>query len=164
MKRRSLSVFLLVLCMLLVSCSARGDIDCSTVMSKLLGESLEKNGSVFLLGADEGSLEYFSDEIKLLMYGENSLDRYFPKIEDCAVYVSSHIPEEIAVFKCYSRSDTDEIAKMCLERADMIKVSLRGGAWKSKTEKIRVTIHRQYVVFSFTDDPQEIERKIKNMV
>ena len=150
--------------MALVSCSSRGDMDCSTVISSLLGDNPEKNGSVFLLGADEGSLEYFSDETKRSMYGESSIERYFPKIEDCAVYASSHIPEEIAVFKCYSRSDTDEVAKMCLERADMIKVSLRGGAWKSKTEKIRVTIHRRYVVFSFTDDPQEIESRIKNMV
>ena len=164
MKRRSLSVFLLVLCILFASCTARENMDCSAIISKLMGESAEKNGRVFLLGAQEGNLEYFSDDIKKLMYGENSLERYFSKIEDCAVYVSSHVPEEIAVFKCYSRSDTDEIAKMCLERADMIKVSLRGGAWRSKIEKIRVTIHRQYVVFSFTDDPQEIERKIKNML
>ena len=138
--------------------------DCGAVISKLLGESVEKNGSVFLLGADEGSLEYFSDEVKTLMYGENAIERYFSKVEDCAVYVCSHIPEELAIFKCYAASDTDEIAKMCLERADMIKVSLRGGAWKSKTEKIRVTIHRHYVVFSFTDDPEGIEKRIKNLL
>ena len=125
---------------------------------------MEKNGQIFLMDADEGQFEYFSDATKALMYGENSLKNYFPKIEDCAIYVSSHIPEEVAIFKCYSRSDVDEIVKMCLERADMIKVSLRGSSWQEKTEKIRVTVHRHFVVFSFTDDSQGIERRIKNLV
>lgn len=164
MTRRSLSVFLITLCLLLVSCSTQKSASCDVIISRVLAENAEKNGQIFLLGAEEGRLEYFSDQTKMLMYGENSLKNYFSKIEDCAVYVSSHIPEELAIFKCYSRSDTDDIVKMCLERADMIKVSLRGSSWQEKTEKIRVTAHRRFVVFSFTDDPQRIEERIKNLL
>ena len=160
MKKRSLSVFLLVMCMLLVGCSSQKNISCERVLSHVLADmavNTERNGQVFLLSADEGQIEYFPDQTKMLMYGENSLKNCFPKIEDCAIYVSAHILEEVAIFKCYSSSDTDEIVKMCLERADMIKVSMKGSSWQEKTEKIRVTVHRHFVVFSFTDDSQEIE-------
>ena len=164
--RRSLSVFLLVLCILMPSCAARRNITCESLLGEVLklceGEA-KRNGQVFLLSAEEGSLEYFSEDIKAQMYGERAVELYFRLVEDCAVFSSAHIPEEIAVFKCYSASDTDDVAKMCLERADEIKVALRGSAWAEKTEKIRVTIHRRFVVFSFTDNPEIIEKRVREL-
>ena len=165
--RRSLSVFLLVLCILMTSCAARKNITCESVLEaalKLCNGQSKLNGQVLLLSADEGSLEYFSEDIRAQMYGERALGLCFPKIEDCAVFTSAHIPEEIAVFKCYSYSDTDEVSKMCLERADEIKVALRGSVWAEKAEKIRVTIHRRFVVFSFTDNPEIIEKRVRELI
>lgn len=167
MKKRLLPIFLMILCFLLTSCASQKNISCDAVLSKLLtvsGEAPRRNGQVFLLGAEEGRIEYFSDENKALMYGDNALKHCFPRIEDCAIYVSAHIPEELAVFKCYSSSDTDEIVKMCLERADMIKVTLRGSEWQEKAEKIRITTYRRFVVFSFTDHSEKIESKLKEML
>ena len=164
--KRSLSIFLLVLCLALSSCSSKSA-SCSDILSGLIdlgSEEAKRNGQVFLLSAEEGRIEYFSEENRALMYGAEAVEHCFSKIEDCAVFTSSHTPEEIAVFKCYSASDTDKIAKMCLSRADNIKIALRGSAWQEKSEKIRVTIYRRFVVFAFTDQPEIIESRVRRLV
>ncbi len=163
--KRSLSIFLLVLCLALSSCSS-ANASCVDILSGLIdlgSEEARKNGQVFLLSAEEGEAEYFSVQNQALMYGEEAVEHCFLKIEDYAIFTSSHTPEEIAVFKCYSVSDTDEIAKMCLDRADSIKVSLRGSVWQEKSEKIRVTIYRRFVVFAFTDQPEIIENRVRRL-
>lgn len=167
MKKKALPVFLIIFAFVFVSCSERGGKSCDAVLSELLtvvGENQEKNGRIYLMSAYEGQIGYFSDGDKILMYGENAYEHCFPKIEDCTLYVSARIPEEIGVFKCYSRSDTDTVAKMCLERADMIKVVLRDSQWREKSENIRVCVHGHFVLFIFSDNPQRIESKFKAIV
>ena len=164
--KRSLSIFLLVLCLALSSCSSK-NASCVDILSGLIdlgSEEARKNGQMFLLSAEEGQIEYFSAQNQVLMYGKEAAEHCFSKIEDCAIFTSSHTPEEIAVFKCYSASDTDEIAKMCLSRSDDIKIALRGSVWQEKSEKIRVTIYRRFVVFAFTDQPEAIESRVRGFV
>ena len=164
--KKLLPVFLL-LALLLSGCSSGKDINCETVLIKALaytGGLSRENGRIFLLSAEEGSAEYFSDENKAILYGKKALEYSFEKIEDCAIFVSSSFPEEIAVFKCYSSSDTGEIASFCLSRADDIKVALRGTEWSAKAGRIRVSIYRRFVFFVFTEDPGRIEEKLRELV
>ena len=164
--KRALSFFMAVLILLsLASCQRQ--VNCEEILTKLLavsGEDTEGSGSIFFKGAEEGEKGYFSPELMDTMYGENAGKRYFSKIEDFSVYVSEREPGELAVFRCYSYSDRDVIAEMCLQRADSIKVTLRDSEYAQKTESIQVIIYRRYVVFSFTDAPRRVEDKFKALV
>lgn len=167
MRKKALFIFLMMLAIMLTSCASGRKETCSGLLSGLLAVSVEeplKNGQIYRLGAEEGSIEYLSDDMKRAMYGDKALEHYFSRIEDCAIYLSVRAPEELAVFKCYSCSDTDIIVRMCLERADSLKVALRDTQWREKSESIRVTVHRHFVVLSFTDAPDKVEERFKALV
>lgn len=157
----------LVLSIIFAGCSLRRTADCEQLLLKMLihteGASRE-NGSIFLQKAEEGSIEYFSDENKAILYGDKAVEYSFEKIEDFAIFISARFPEEIAIFKCYSSSDTSEVAKMCLLRADKIKVALKGTEWEEKSTGIRVSVHKRFVIMSFTDQPQMLEDKLRALI
>ncbi len=164
--KKALSFFLVVL-LLFSLASCQDQVSCQEILTKLLavsGEDTEGSGSVFFKGAEEGENGYFSPEMIDTMYGEDAGKRYFSKIQDFSVYVSGRVPGELAVFRCYSYSDRDVIAEMCLQRADSIKVTLRDSEYAEKAESIQVIIYRRYVVFSFTDAPRKVEDKFKALV
>ena len=161
--KKLLPVFLLI-AFIISGCSARKDMGCEDIMIRMLcytNESSRENGKIFLLSAQEWENEYFSDENKAILYGDKAFEHSFEKIEDCAIFVCSRYPEEIAIFKCYSRSDTKEITQMCMLRADSIKVALRGTEWSEKAEMIKISVHKRFVIMSFTDDPAKIEEKLR---
>lgn len=115
--------FLLIFCMLfLYSCGER-HARAEDILAKILeGESQLPFGNVYLMSADEGDVEYLSERMKKVLYGDIDTGEVFPLIKDYAIYISSfEAPSEIAVFCCYSKSDVDAVVKMCLGRADIIK-------------------------------------------
>lgn len=158
---------LLLFAFLFSGCSAKKGLSCEDIAVKLLsyagGGALE-SGQIFLLGAREGSAEYFSNENKAILYGKKAAEYSFGKIEDAAVFVSSRGVDEIAVFKCYSSSDTGEIARMCLSRADMLKIAFKGTEWAEKAKRIRVSIHKKFVLMVFSDNSLKIEEEFKCLV
>lgn len=106
--------------------------------------------------ADEGDAEYLSPEIKISMYGEKRVSECFDLIEDCAVCVCPGEISELAVFKCYSKSDTDLVAAMCLERADSLSIALNSIDALNKNQKAHIEIHGRYVLFSFADQSESL--------
>ena len=88
----------------------------------------------------------------------------FGKIEEYSLFISSRPIGEVAIFKCFSRSDTDLVARMCLERADAIKVALNFTELEKKSETIRVQIRGRYVLFVFADHPDEISEGFLKLV
>ena len=129
-------------------------------------ENYADNGKVFLKKADEGDTFFISEKIKRTMYGERFLEA-IKKTEDFAIYVSASNPYEIAVFKCYSKNDTEDILQMCYERADEIKVALRFGKWEEATKGILIRGYKNYVVFLFTDSSErndDIAYNLENMI
>ena len=165
--KKLLPVFLIILSLLFTSCNLGGQRRCEDILLELLpytsGDSRD-NGSIFLLSAKEGSAEFFSKENKAMLFGENALEHSFSKIEDCAIFISSRYPEEIAVFKCYSSSDTDEVVKMCLERADSINVALRSTEWSDKAQSTRISVVSKFVLMALTDEPDRIEEKMRSAI
>jgi len=167
MRVKALFIIAMMLCILLCSCASQEQICCETLLFELLnvsGEDIEGNGYVFLHDSAENEIGYLSQENKILFYGENRVKQTFDKIEDYAIFVSTHTVGELAVFKCYSASDTDEVARMCLERADEIKVMLRKSEWKEKSENIRVMVHKKFVVMSFTEYVEKVEKGFKKRI
>lgn len=160
-------VFIFLISVFCTGCSSGEDAHCEDILPELLavsGEDFEGNGEIYFGNSAEGELGYLSESMKAKLYGESEAELAFSKIEDYALFLSSRVPGEIAIFKCYSASDTDTVAAMCLERADTLKVALRGSEWEGKSEKIRVTIHRRYVVMSFTDHSQKVIDRFRSLV
>ena len=121
-------------------------------------ENYSDNGTVFFKEAEEGDAFFISDKIKERMYGERFLEA-LDGTEDFAIYVSASTPYEIALFKCYSRNDTENILRMCYERADELKVALRFGKWEKATQGILIRGYKNHVVFLFTET-QELNEDI----
>ena len=122
------SRFVLVVLALLFALSSCGKKErgASDVLCEVLSK-IEKlpSGSFSSAGAVEGSEEYLSENLCITLYGERSLRDVFPLIEDFSIYMCSfEYPFEVAIFKCYSRSDTDSVAQMCFLRGDVFKVLL----------------------------------------
>ena len=94
-------------------------------------------GEIYYSFAVEGEVGYLSERLIATLYGPHAIHRCFPLIEEYAIYLSSFAePCEIAVFRCYEKSDADRIAEMCLSRIDEIRISLGsiGFRGEGKTE------------------------------
>ena len=166
MKKRALFIFVIIIVLTLSACSSRGEEKTLDIISELLllsGEDIEDSGYLYDLNASEEDIGYFSLDTRRLLYGENQ-DIYFSKIEDGAIFVSSRVPCEIAVFKCYSYHDRELIVRMCLERADMIKIALKSGQWEEKSQSIRILPHGKYVLFCFAENSVAVESRFKKLV
>ena len=133
-----LSAFLVFCLLFLYSCGEH-QVGAGDILSKMLeGESQLPFGNVYLMSADEGDVEYLSERVKGVLYGDSAAKEVFPLIKDYAIYISSfEVPCEIAVFLCYSSSDADAVVKMCLGRADSIKTYMSHTA---ELDKISVKV------------------------
>ena len=167
MNKHALLVFVIIFSLLFSSCTVKSSIGADNLLLELLrvsGEDIEGNGYVYVSFAIEGELGFFDDAKKVAMYGENATEGYFRCIEEYAIFVSSRVPSEIAVFKCFSLSDTDTVARMCLERADVLKVALRGTSYEGKSSAIEVTVIGRYVVFCFAENGRKVEEKFRELI
>lgn len=142
------------------SCGAQEGLDALDLLCKIVAYADESTGEIFSSRASDGELGYIQNELLISMYGERRVEECFEsgKIEEYALFVSSRPIGEVAVFRCFSRSDTDLIAEMCFERADAIKVALNSTELEKKSETIRVQIRGRYVLFVFADHPDEISK------
>lgn len=136
-----------MLCVSLWACQRR-EVGASERLRELM-ESAQTlpAGTVYHKNAEEGSEAYLSPSLVAAMYGEDANDTYFPLIADYAVYLSSFAePYEIAVFCCYSATDAEEIAKMCLARLDILRVALANTAYRELVSSAEVCIERRTVI------------------
>ena len=152
-------VFLFFACALislyLFSCSSYGGGSAEDILYKICDELELPSGGTYLASAEEGSERYFSDGLIEVLYGKDAKEECFSLIEDHAVYLSGFAaPYEVAVFKCFSRSDTDTVASMCLERADMLAVVLRDTDFASLSQNAIVQIRGRFVIRVVADDPE----------
>ena len=147
--------FILLLCVFLAF-SAAGcgkNESAQDILYRICADSELPSGTTYLSGVPEGSSSYLSTDTAEVLYGEEAADEVFPLVKDYAIYLSSFAePYEVAVFECYSRSDTDEVAKMCLERAETLKVSLRGTQYSSIAENAKVEISGKFVIMVVAGD------------
>ena len=150
----------------LCSCSQGAKKDTFDVLCELIAYSGENEDGIILYSSTArlGELGYIDDSVKRTLYGEKYVEECFPLVEEYSISVSGRQAGEVAVFKCYSRSDTDAVAQMCLERADTIKVALRGSDLEEKSRVIRIEIHGRYVLFSFSDRSEDMAEYFSKLV
>ena len=112
----------------------------------ILGEYLAEQeglpqGEIYYSGLSEGEAGHFSDRLAILMYGERAVRQTFPLIEEYAIFLCSFAePCEIAVFRCYEKSDADRVAEMCLERVEQMRILLGGTDFRTRADRATVTV------------------------
>lgn len=152
------------ICLCLVSCS-----EGETAAVDILGDMTRElsglpQGVVYTPDAEEGEEGYLSGALAEALYGEGTAE-CFALVEDYAIYLSSFAsPYEIAVFKCYSRSDALRIEQMCRARADIVSVALRETEFYSLSGNIRIVRKGDTVVFCMTDEPDRSERLARRSI
>ena len=149
MKKRNFLLFIILLILILsifTSCEdKRTPEDILFNITKDISTLPE--GKVYLGRAEEGSAAYLSPMMISALYGEGAVSYEFTFIEDFAVYISSFAkPCEVAVYKCYSASDTDLIASMCLSRIENLKTVLAGTSFSESILNASVEISGRFVI------------------
>ena len=158
--RRFLQIALFILAFLMIflsSCGREGK-NAAEVFDGFIFE-IEKlpDGDILRSGSIEGSGEYLSESICATLYGERATKDIFPLVENFSIYLCSFAyPFEVAVFKCYSKSDTDLVSEMCFKRGDMVKVLLHSEGINDV--EIRVMTKGNFVAMYIGTLPKEAER------
>lgn len=156
---------LLALAFLLTSCKKEKK-TCGELLSAGLEYGINgyaNSGYIYLMDAEESSVLFISEKTRENMYGKRFLG-VFSVLCDFAIYTSASSPYEIAVFKCYSKNDTDEILRMCYERADKLKVGLKYTEWESASKWISVSVYKKYIIFAFTDSAERSEGAAERII
>ena len=120
----------------------------------LLGEEMASarglpSGQIYRSDAAKGEDAYFPLQMRGVMYGERAEERYFSLLEEYAIYLSSHqAPYEIAVLRCYAKSDTDRIAEMCLARIECLRIHLAGTPYRAHADAATVRVEGRTVIMA----------------
>lgn len=162
MKR--LLLLFLVLCLALCSCD-KESVEADNVLNNIIeNEKALPVGQIYRKGAEEGKDDYLSGNMIGILYGVKAESEYFSMLEDYAIYLSSFAkPFEVAVFKCYSKSDVDSISKLCFLRGDIIK-SLINHEKGNEDISVKVISKGRYVCMYVGTDPEGAERAFMNKV
>jgi len=147
MKRWVLLFLSLLLCLTVCSCSQEQK-GTDVLLGELLAEAEDlPMGEIFRSDAVEGEAGYFSERLMATVYGESAVTHCFPLVEEYAIYLSSFAePCEIAVFRCYARSDTDRVAEMCLSRIEQLRIQLGGTDYRARADRATVSVEGRLVV------------------
>lgn len=167
MKNLRFIALALVFCILFLCGCAEDEPDAySLLVDLMLGVNEEpgNNGYLYSSKASEGDVEYLPGDILVTLYGEKYLDSWSEMVEECAIFLSARDVCEIAVFKCYSRSDTALVTTMLFERADELKVALRHTEWEEQSGEISIEINGKYLLFALTHRSEELSRDFKSLV
>lgn len=166
MRTRWLCVCLALMC-LLGGCGRKGEKTAAEVVAAILplcGET--PTGVWYRSGAERGQEDYISATDFDLLYGEGSAEEYGPFVREYSIYLSSFAePFEVAVFRCYEKSDADRVGGMLLRRSDRLKVFLREiGRYETDRECICVTVVEEYAILVMchhVPDKGKISRAVK---
>ena len=148
------------------SSCASDQLSCQEILDALIEGSADlPAGDIYRHTSKDSSADgYMSSYLMEAMYGEG-FEENFALLQEYSIYISSfEAPYEIAVFKCYSRSDGLKIERMCRRRADTVSVALRETSYYYLCDNIRVVREGEYVVFIMTDEPKKTERTVKKLI
>ncbi len=155
MKKSSFKSLLCLVSVLFIllfpSCSAQS-VSAEEILYEICASLELPAGQTYLLRAAEGEKNYLSADTAGTLYGEKAVNETFPLLEDYAIYLSSSLPCEIAVFRCYSRSDTDKVSAMCLERADALGALMKNTEFYELYQNAEIITHKKYVLMLLCED------------
>ena len=105
------------------------------------------DGSVYFSSTEEDNKNSLLPDMISDLYHEGAAEYEFSLIEEYAIYVSDFAkPCEIAVYKCFSRSDTNLIASMCLRRIEKLSVMLKDTSFSEIPLRADVDVRGHFVI------------------
>ena len=140
------SILLLLLLPPLCACTDQKSAE--TILFDITKDFTElPDGSVYLSSAEEGSKNFLVPSLINSLYYEGAAEYEFSLVEEYAIYISDFAkPCEIAVYKCYSRSDTNLIASMCLRRIESLRVILKDTSFADVVMNAKIEIRGHFVI------------------
>lgn len=163
MKKKTLRFFraavlplVLIFCLTLVSCGARGSVQAGAVLSAMLAcEEHLPAGNIYHYGAEEGEAGYLSESLCVALYGDGDVPAEWEFVSDFAIYLSaSEHPFEVAVFRCDLGDGTEEVSELCTRRLAVLRNHFRGSDYEAYTSGGRVVILGSYVLMIVSSDAE----------
>ena len=162
--KRVHKILALGLCVLLLSSCLSEQKSCEDIALRLCDELKLPVGQMYCCGKEGTSLRELPSDTMSVMYGANAKD-VFELIEEYSIYLcAAGAPYEVAVFKCYSSSDSDSVAALCLGRADALSVLLRGTEYADIARNSAVCVKGKYTVMVIAPDPEKAEEIAKGIL
>ena len=155
--------FLLALfCALLASCSKK-DATVEAVLERIYDElSPVPAGELYLSTSAAGTRHFISPALFCSLYGDGKEVSCAGAIEEYALYLSSFsAPFEIAVFKCYSPSDTEKVERMCVLRLDALRRYFSTAEHKKIIDSAVVIRDGRFVVMALGDTEDDLLGTVK---
>ena len=147
--KRAAVFFCVISLFFFVSCGRADKRSALDILSEKMSDVGDiPSGSIYLSTSEEWESSYLSPELLSVMYGENA-EESLALCSDIAIYLSERAPYEIAVFKCYSSADAENIAALCMKRMDNMRVILKNTEWYSASLDSRVEVFGRVVTASF---------------
>ena len=164
---RNLRVLLLVLSILLLLCAcAKEQATAAQVLSALIDAEIGlPAGQIYLSAAPEDDAAYLSPDLVAALYGEGELPWQLSLLEDYGLFLSTaQHPCEFAVFRVRARSDTDDVAAMCLSRLDTLRMHYKDSVYAAYLQNARVVVCGKYVLVLISSDPEHALRAAKGVI
>ena len=164
---RKLRVLLLALSILLLLCAcAKEQATAAQVLDALVKAEIGlPAGQIYLSAAPEDDASYLSPDLVAALYGEGELPWQLSLLEDYGLFLSTaQHPCEFAVFRVRARSDTDDVAAMCLSRLDALRIHYKNTQYASYTQNARVVVIGKYVLLLISSDPDHAQRAAQRVL
>ena len=165
MNKRILSLILMICLCLLVGC-AKENATAAQVLDALVGAEIGlPAGQIYLGSAPKDSDAYLPPDMIAALYGQGELPWQLSLAEDYGIFLSTaQHPCEFAAFRCYARSDTDDIAAMCLTRLDALRIHYKDTQYASYTQNAQVVVIGKYVLLLISSDPAHALRAAERVI
>ena len=164
---RKLRAPLLILSILLLLCScAKEHATAAQVLDALVKAEIGlPAGQIYLSAAPEDDASYLSPDLVAALYGEGELPWQLSLLEDYGLFLSTaQHPCEFAVFRVRARSDTDDVAAMCLSRLDALRIHYKDTQYASYTQNARVVVIGKYVLLLISSDTEHALRAAQRVL
>lgn len=165
MFKRIFSLFLIFCLFSLSACSHHSPTPEQVLCALIEAEIGLPPGQIYLVSAEAHEDSYLSDDTISDLYGNGELPWQLSLVQDYGIFLSSaQHPCEFAVFLCYSRSDTDQVATMCHARLDTLRAHYKGTEYESHTQNARVAVVGRYVLLIISSDAENALRSARRVL
>ncbi len=151
----------------LFSCDGRKVDSANAVRAMLKCEKNLPVGTLYTSHSSPGSHDYLSEGILTALYGDDSCPAVFERVSERSVWITSGFSAfEFAVFDCAVPADAEEIASLCVRRAENIEYSLRHGGNEvtANARKYETYIYGNTVIFAFSTSPENCISEAKKAI
>ena len=118
-------------------------------------------GKLYLSDRSAGDAAFMSPALFESLFGAD----VSPLVEEYAIYLSSFaFPCEVAIFKCFSPSETSLVERACLSRLDLLRRYFKDTEHASTVDSAYVMKKGLFVIFIVSAGACELHGKIERLL